>query len=286
MPVTMMWCMHVNLHAPYYKHSGTDDDTTQSTICSELSLKAKSCKLFISPNRPNIRVSVNKARKEGMESQLDWLVVLTKQQLEKNPKTIIFCNTPKDVTSVVNLLLLKNGEHAYVPVGSRNVEDLVIGIFHSVSWPKKQTEFCLQTKNRIVVASTALSMGVNFGDIRHVINWGPARNLLDGLREAGRAGCNKLRAHIIIVYHGQQLSQCEQEIKDFVKSEGCYRVAMYRPFDKISNLRVLVMNSVLTVLWSVVEGVVLRNCPLRKVNQQVNLCQHKQDQSPMKTSHV
>lgn len=236
--------LFVYLHAPYYKHpgipilalTGTADDTTQSTICSELSLKANTCKLFISPNRHNIRVSVNKVRKEGMESQLDWLVELTKEQLEKTPKTIIFCNTLKDIASVVNLLLLKLREHAYVPVGSRNVEDLVIGIFHSVTWPEKKeklmTEFRLQTKKRIVVASTALSMGVNFGDIRYVINWGPARNLLDELQEAGRAGRDGLRAHLIIVYHGQQLSQCEQEIKDFVKSEGCYRVAMYRPFDK------------------------------------------------------
>ena len=68
--------LFVNLHAPYCKHSGipilaltgTSDDTTQSTICSELSLKANTCKLFIRPNRPNIRVSVNKVRKEGMES--------------------------------------------------------------------------------------------------------------------------------------------------------------------------------------------------------------------------
>ena len=63
--------------------TGTADDTTQSTICSELSLKANTCKLFISPNRPNISISVNKVRKEGMESQLDWLVELTKQQLKK-----------------------------------------------------------------------------------------------------------------------------------------------------------------------------------------------------------
>lgn len=67
------------------------------------------------------------------------------------------------------MLLLKLGEHAYAPVGSRNVEDLVTGIFHSVTWPEKKeklmTEFRLQTKKRIVVASTALSMGVNFGDI-------------------------------------------------------------------------------------------------------------------------
>lgn len=39
------------------------------------------------------------------------------------------------------------------------------------------------------------------------------------------------RSHIVIVYHGQQLSQCEQGIKDFVKSEGCFCVVLYKSFD-------------------------------------------------------
>ena len=43
-------------------------------------------------------------------------------------------------------------------------------------------------KVRVVMTSTALSMGVNFPDIRYVINWGPARNMLDQHQEAGRAG--------------------------------------------------------------------------------------------------
>ncbi|KAK2552430.1 ATP-dependent DNA helicase Q-like 4B [Acropora cervicornis] len=49
---------------PILALTGTADDTTQSTICSDLSLQANTCKLFISPNRPNIRVSVNKCEQE------------------------------------------------------------------------------------------------------------------------------------------------------------------------------------------------------------------------------
>lgn len=61
---------------------------------------------------------------------------------------------------------------------------------------------------RVVVASSALSMGVNFPDVRYVINWGPARNLLDQLQEAGRAGRDGIQSHNIIIYHGQQLIHC------------------------------------------------------------------------------
>ena len=86
-------------------------------------------------------------------------------------------------------------------------------------------------KKRLVVATTALSMGVNFPDIRYVINWGPARNLLDHHQEAGRAGRDGHQSDNIIIYQGQQLTHCEDEVKVFVRSDGCLRVASYKAFD-------------------------------------------------------
>ena len=80
-------------------------------------------------------------------------------------------------------------------------------------------------------ASTALSMGVNFPDIRYIINWGPARTLIDQHQEAGRAGRDDKLSHVIVIYHGQQSSHCEENVIDFVKTEGCFRVAAYKPFD-------------------------------------------------------
>ena len=77
--------------------------TTQATICSELSLKPSTTKLFISPNRPNLRISVKKVKKNEMENQLDWLIDEAKEKGSEMPKTIIFCNTLKDIASVVNL---------------------------------------------------------------------------------------------------------------------------------------------------------------------------------------
>ena len=67
-------------------------------------------------------------------------------------------------------------------------------------------------------------MGVNFPDIRYVINWGPARNLLDHHQEAGRAGRDGKQSDIVVIYHGQQLTHCEDEVKSFVKSKSCLRL--------------------------------------------------------------
>ena len=38
----------------------------------------------------------------------------------------------------------------------------------------------------MVIASTALSIRVNFPDVRYVIHWGPAHNILDYHQESGR----------------------------------------------------------------------------------------------------
>lgn len=48
-------------------------------------------------------------------------------------------------------------------------------------------------------------MGVNFLDIWYIVNWGPARSLLDQLQEAGWAGRDGLPSYVLIIYHGQQL---------------------------------------------------------------------------------
>ena len=79
-------------------------------------------------------------------------------------------------------------------------------------------------------------MGVNFPEIRYIIIWGAARSILDLHQEAGRAGRDGLVSHVIVLYHGQQIGPSEQEVKDFVRAQGCLRVAAYKSLDsKIGN---------------------------------------------------
>lgn len=42
-------------------------------------------------------------------------------------------------------------------------------------------------------------MGVTFLDIWYIVNWGPARSLLDQHQEAGRAGRDGLPSHVLII---------------------------------------------------------------------------------------
>jgi hypothetical protein len=222
------------LGVPVLALTATADKETQKVICEAL-LMLQPTTIFISPNRKNLRFSITKSSKEGMHLHLDWLVNMTKEHGIGIPKTLIYCNTLNEIAIVVDNLLVKLGKHSFFPSSSRDKKDMIIGIFHSTSWPESKERIAKSLREngnkRIIIASTALSMGFNFPDIRYIINWGPTRTLLDFHQEAGRAGRDGNLSHVIVIYHGHQLSQCENDVKDFVNSDCCYRVACYKPFD-------------------------------------------------------
>ena len=70
---------------------------------------------------------------------------------------------------------------------------------------------------RIVLATSALSLGVNFKDVRYIIHYGPAPDLRTHLQEAGRAGRDGKAAFNILYYHGQQLRLYEKNFKESLK---------------------------------------------------------------------
>ncbi|CAB3997518.1 Hypothetical predicted protein [Paramuricea clavata] len=87
---------------PLLALTGTGDKSTQDTICNELLLKEPT-KLFVSPNRPNLRFSVHKVKKDDMLAQLNWLISLIEEYGINTPKTIIFCDTMYTIASVCQL---------------------------------------------------------------------------------------------------------------------------------------------------------------------------------------
>ena len=154
-------------------------------------------------------------------------------------KTIIFCDTIYALTNVVNYLTMQLGEYAFYPNGSRRRKDCLIGILHSMIQDKYKNRIFDSLKGngikRVVVATTltALSMGVNFPDVKYVVMYGPPRNLLDFHQQTGRTGRDGLLAHTVLFYYGQQLAHVEDEIREFLNSFGiCFRMASYKKFDK------------------------------------------------------
>lgn len=193
-------------------------------------------KLFVSPNRPNLRFSVLKVKKKSMLAELDWLVSMVEEHGINMPKTIIFCDTMYTIASVANYLMMQLKCNAFHPRSSKNREDCLLGIMHSVIQKEYKDRLLNSLKGegtkRIAIATTSLSMGVNFPNIRYIIMFGLPRSLLDLHQEAGRGGRDGLPTDVQIVFYGQQVSHCEDDVREFVNSTGCYRVAAYSSFDQ------------------------------------------------------
>lgn len=243
---SMTWYSHatilVSSGVPFLALTGTANDKMQETIVKELAMKKDTVVLNISPERTNIRFTVVKTKREDHLLHLQWLVDLIKAHKDKVPKCIIFCSTIQDVAKVTGHLLDALGDHAYVPDKPRVPAYQLLGIYHSMTCPKYKSRFADLFKNdsgcvRVVVATSALSMGVNFPDVKYVIHFGPARTTVDHIQEAGRAGRNGEPAHNVIIYHGNQLSHCDKAVKTFCKADSCVRKALFADYAHVESVQ-------------------------------------------------
>lgn len=90
---------------------------------------------------------------------------------------------------------------------------------------------------RVVIATCALGMGVNFPKVRYVVQYGPPLSVADFMQQAGRGGRDGKQAHSVTYYTKQQLSRCGKEVKIVIKSPECQRQALYDHFsDSVSPL--------------------------------------------------
>ena len=104
----------------------------------------------------------------------------------------------------------------------------MIGMYHSGTSHKIQQHLLSSLKDpqgsvRIVIATSALGMGVDFKGLHRVINYGPPNDIESYVQAFGRAGRDGAHSEALLLFHGLQLRLCEPEMLDFVKSTTCRR---------------------------------------------------------------
>ena len=123
----------------------------------------------MSPNRLNLRFSVQKLKKEQQLKKLNGLVDLVKKEGIITPKTIVFCNAMDEIAVVLNHLMSQLGKKVFFPNCSPVKDNCLIGIYHSNSWQSSKDRVMEQFKScgvkHVIIATTALCMGVNFPDV-------------------------------------------------------------------------------------------------------------------------
>ena len=221
---------------PILALTGTAGKKLTKKIKKLLCMSTDTKEILVSPDRKNIMYHVEQVKKGEEMDKLMWLVNVAKRNGLSTPKTIIFCNTYNEIAAVFVYLLRMLQDDVYVLGQPKIPANRIVGIFHSMTLKKYKDRvmdsFKVNAGNvRIVLASSALGMGVNFPDVRYVVHLGPARSIVDHVQQSGRAGRDGKQAYNFVITTGQKLAHCETDVKNFAKTNDCFRKALLKPLD-------------------------------------------------------
>ena len=179
----------------------------QQKVVQVLALRSNHLHLEETPNRVNIYLYKEKVGKD-FKSPLAFLLEKLKNEREKMERTIVYCRSIKHCASIYAWFKAELGDDAFHPPGSNHVSaNCLLSMFHHCT-SERVKRLVLESLHsqdgisRIVFATNALGMGVNFKDIRSVVHYGPPRSLDDFIQEIGRGGRDGLPAKAILFYNG------------------------------------------------------------------------------------
>lgn len=215
--------------------TATADLDSRAIIRSKLHLE-NATEVTVSPNRTNIRLGLKTVHSHRLDC-FDWLVRDLKALGPNMFHTIIYCRTLKAVGKVFGYLKAKLGEDCWVNRDPEHkVENLLLGIFHSQTLPHNKTRvlnsFSGEGACRVVVATTAVGMGMNFPKVSHVIMYGVPEDVEAILQEVGRAGRDGSSAHAVI-FRVKAHTSTDEGVKALLdkSSNSCFRKALFAHFE-------------------------------------------------------
>ncbi|XP_019628707.1 PREDICTED: uncharacterized protein LOC109473272 [Branchiostoma belcheri] len=215
---------------PVLALTASADMETRKDIVRLLNLNRDTVFVERSPNRTNIRLAAVRIKPSDY-SCLDWIVSGVQREGNNFGKTIVYCKDFKTVGAVYCHLVASLGDQAYV--GEKLSRNCRVGMYHSETLPEKKEHVLVSFKSMsqlsVVVATTALSMGVNFPNVRYVVMYGPPETMEDMMQQIGRAGRDKLPSHGILYSYAQQ--RCDNNVRQYTKSTSCLRTTLYNHFE-------------------------------------------------------
>ena len=153
------------------------------------------------PNKENITFnSMAIPNEKEAVSHLKWIADMVAEKGKECPQTIVFCNTFNDLSSILSYLLLVLKEKAFTD-NHNGKRTSLLGVYHAKSWESQKVSIEEDCKSdglkRVVIATCALGMGINFPRVRYVVQYGPPKSILDLMQQAGRGGRNGIVRHTV-----------------------------------------------------------------------------------------
>ncbi|XP_028441999.1 putative ATP-dependent DNA helicase Q1 [Perca flavescens] len=209
-------------------------DTKNRRRVTKLLHMENATEVTVSPNRTNLRLGLTQVPSNDF-SCMDWVVKEVKDKALSMSPIIIYC---KSVGKVFSYIKAELGEDAWIDRDQdHKAENLLIGMFHSKTLTHHKQRVLLSFNGegscRVVVATTALGMGLNFPNVSHVVMYGSPDDVEDIVQQAGRAGRNGLQSHAIL-YVIKQSIKVDKAVKDVIGTgtHSCFRKALLSNFEE------------------------------------------------------
>ena len=204
----------------------------------------------VSPNRKNIFLSLYQRKPSlyGFNGVKDILLPIAKSLMADKrsfPITVIymklvFCGMAYRFFDKVL------GDEQYVGK-IKSPRTRLFNQFHSPSTPGMKNDILEEIKNedsriRLLFATTALGMGVDAPDIKHVIHIGVPSSIESYVQEFGRAGRTNKESWATLYYNNSDIGKnthVEDSIRNYCITDGCLRkyLANYFGFECLNQRR-------------------------------------------------
>ena len=160
--------------------------------------------LCVSPDRPNTFYEVRP--RTTMEAGLEHLVERLRTYGSRAERVIVYCRSLDMCADLYEHFHCSLGDSSYYPAGSKQVSDnRLFGMYHANTSPHNK-EVILQSMQkedgvvRVVFATIALGMGVNFAALNTIYHYGAPRSIDDFFQESGRAGRTGAQAKSVLYW--------------------------------------------------------------------------------------
>lgn len=203
--------------------SATCTKKTARRVKKCLNLSDKTVEIIVSPDKPNIKLSVSKVSTD-VETSMFWIIDPLQELLEKFPRVLVYCTSINDASKIYNYIVRE------VPSSVQHID-----MYHSETEDLKKEFIVNELKNcdsslRIVVSTSALGMGIDAKAFHSVILFGAQTNCSDFIQEIGRVGRDNMPSVALILYNRYHQRLADEAIKKILMTKQCRRVSLLENF--------------------------------------------------------
>lgn len=197
------------VHCPVLCLTATAGKETRTRLLKALHMRDVSV-VKVTPDKPNSILEVRKASGD-IDEDFKWLLDELRGKRLDCPRAIVYCRTISSCGELYSMLM-QELDHSFCGM---------FAMFHSKTPDEIQKNVLASLVDpygmvRVVFATSALGMGVNLPNIRHIIHYGVPRDVEEYLQEVGRGGRDGAKFTASVIYRSYDLAHCDPTMKNFV----------------------------------------------------------------------